>query len=151
MKFLYLCGSIACMLMSVNANCQTAPLNQHPVEKPFLFSQLPEKIVCPAATLQNIFSATPNSIITISLSSQFKIEGTVIARVAVTPEQLSINIRCNNYQDALLNISRLTQADGSFSYIGRIVSLRHGDVLLLWEDNGQYTFIRQKQLLAMVE
>ena len=80
-----------------------------------------------------------------------KLEGTVLAKVAVTPEQLSINIRCTNFQDALLNISRITEADGSFSYIGRIVSPRHGDVLLLWKQNGQYSFIRQKQLLTMVE
>jgi len=151
MKFLYLWGSISCMLLCAAAHCQTAPLNQHPVEKPLLFAQLPEKISCTAASLENIFSAALNSNISLPFGTQLKIEGTVIARLAVTPEQLSINIRCNNFQQALLNISRLTQPDGSFLYAGRIVSLKHGDVLLLWEENGQYAFIRQKQLLAMVE
>ena len=151
MKFLYLWGSITCMLLSARANSQTAPLNQQPVEKPLLFSQLPEKITCTATILQNIFSATLNNTVSVSLGNQLKIEGTVIAKAAVSSSQLSINIRCKNYQDALLNISRITAADGSFSYIGRMVSLQHGDVLLLWEENGQYTFIRQKQLLAMVE
>ena len=152
MKFLCLWGTIACMLMACNADCQSAPpLNQHPVEKALLFNQLPEKISFPVASLQNIFTASVNSNISISLGTQLKIEGTVLAKCAVTPDQLSINIRCSNYQNALLNISRITQTDGSFSYIGRIVSLRHGDVLLLWEEKGQYSFIRQKQLLAMVE
>ena len=151
MKFLYLWGSIACMLLAAAAHCQQAPLNQHPVEKPLLFNNLPEKISCTASALQNIFAAASNSSISISLGGQLKIEGTVIAKVAVTKEQLSINVRCSNYQDALLNISRITETDGSFSYIGRIVSLRHGDVLLLWQENGQYSFIRQKQLLSMVE
>jgi len=151
MKFFHLWGSIACMLLSAAANCQTAPLNQHPVEKPLLFAQLPEKIACSATTLENIFLASLNSNANFQIGTQLKIEGTVIAKLAVTPEQLSINIRCSNFQNALLNISRLTQPDGSFSYAGRIVSLKHGDVLLLWEDNGQYAFIRQKQLLAMVE
>lgn len=80
-----------------------------------------------------------------------KVEGLVLAKVAITPQQLSINIRCTNYQDALLNISRITETDGSFTYIGRIVSPRHGDVLLLWQENGQYAFIKKKQLLTMVE
>ena len=151
MKVLYLWGSIACMLLSAQANCQTAPLNQHPVEKPMLFNQLPEKIACTSASLQNIFTAALNNPLSVSLGTQLKIEGTVIAKTAVTASQLSINIRCSNFQNALLNISRITQTDGSFSYIGRIVSMQHGDVLLLWEENGQYTFVKQKQLLSMVE
>lgn len=152
MKFLCLWGTIACMLSAINANCQvTPPLNQHPAEKPSLFSQLPEKISCSAVSLQNIFVANVNSSISVMIGPAMKLEGTVLAKVAVTADQLSINIRCTNYQDALLNISRITEADGSFSYIGRIVSPRHGDVLLLWQENGLYSFIRQKQLLTMVE
>ncbi len=152
MKFLCLWGTIACMLMAFTADCQSAPpLNQHPAEKLPLFNQLPEKILCPVASLQNIFSAAVNANINVLLGPQLKIEGTVLAKVTVTPDQLSINVRCSNFQNALLNISRITKADGSFSYIGRIVSMRHGDILLLWEENGQYSFIRQKQLLAMVE
>lgn len=152
MKFLFLWGTIACMLVAFNANCQSAPLlNQHPVEKAPLFSLLPEKISIPAASLENIFSATLNNNISVSLGPQLKIEGIVLAKVAVAADQLSINIRCNNFKNALLNISRLTNADGSYLYVGRLVSMQHGDVLLLWEENGQYSFIKQKQLLAMVE
>ena len=151
MKFLCLWSTISCMLMAFNADCQPAPpLNQHPVEKALLFNQLPEKISFPAAPLQNIFLAAVNNNISLSLG-KLKIEGIVLAKCAVTPDQLSINIRCSNYQNALLNISRITQTDGSFSYIGRMVSFHHGDVLLLWEEDGQYAFIRQKRLLSMVE
>jgi len=152
MKILCLWSTLSCMLLAYSANCQTEPpLNQHPVEKAALFAQLPEKISIPVNSLRQIFSATLNSNISIVAGTQLKIEGTVIAKCAVSPEQLSINVRCSNFQNALLNISRITDADGTVSYIGRIVSMRHGDVLLLWEDKGQYTFIRQKQLLAMVE
>lgn len=152
MKFLCLCGTLACMLMALYANSQSSalPLNQHPLEKAQLFNLLPEKISCEASSLKNIFTAGLNNNINVSLG-QLKIEGVVIAKCAVTPEQLSINIRCSNFQNAMLNISRLIQSDGSVKYAGRIVSLNHGDVLLLWEENGQYSFIRQKQLLAMVE
>jgi hypothetical protein len=151
MRLLHLWGSIIGILCCICAKAQAPPINQHPVEKPLLFQQLPEKINCPLPVLQQIFAASPDSNIYISLGTQARIEGTVIAKIAISPEQLSINIRCNNFQQALLNVSRITKADGSFSYIGRIVSLRHGDVLLLWEENGQYYFIRDKQLLTMVE
>jgi hypothetical protein len=152
MKFLCLWGTIACMLTAINADCQlTPPLNQRPAEKAPLFSQLPEKISCSAVSLKNIFQASVNSTISVTISPSMKIEGLVLAKVAVTPEQLSINIRCTNFQDALLNISRITETDGTFSYIGRMVSPRYGDVLLLWQENGLYSFIRQQQLLTMVE
>ncbi|MEP7279486.1 MAG: hypothetical protein ABI813_12630 [Bacteroidota bacterium] len=152
MKFLCLWATLACICLAMHANCQIAPpLNQRPAEKAVLFSQLPEKISCSPSSFQNIFSAAVNGNISVWVAPSMKIEGLVLAKVAVTPEQLSINIRCTNYQDALLNISRITEADGSYSYIGRMVSPHHGDVLLLWQENGQYAFIRQKQLLTMVE
>ena len=153
MRILCLLGTVAWLLTALNANCQqaTLPLNQRPLEKTLLFSHLPEKFSCPVNALQNIFSASVNDDLSVALGPQLQIEGTVLAKVAVTPDQLSINIRCSNFQNALLNISRITKTDGSFSYTGRVVSLQHGDVLLLWEENGQYTFTRQKQLLSMVE
>lgn len=153
MKFLCVWGTITCMVLSLSANCQSPlpPVNQRQAEKSSLFNRLPEKISCATASLAGIFSASLNSNINVSVSEAMKVEGVVVAKVAVSPEQLSINIRCSNYQDALLNISRIKEADGSFSYIGRMVSPQHNDVLLLWQENGQYAFIRQKQLLSMVE
>jgi hypothetical protein len=152
MKFICVWATIACTLAAVTTQCQiTPPVNQHQAEKATLFSQLPAKISCSANTLQNIFSVAVNSPVSIAVNSGMKVEGLVIAKAAISPEQLSINIRCSNFQDALLNLSRIKEQDGSFSYIGRMVSPRHGDVLLLWQENGQYSFIRQKQLLSMVE
>jgi hypothetical protein len=152
MKYLHLQATILCMLLVFTAACQViVPVNQHPVEKPSLFNQLPDKFICPLSTLQNIFASGLNNRLSTDLGNQLHIEGIVLAKVAVTAQQLSINIRCTNFQNALLNISRLSQPDGSFKYAGRIVSPNHGDVLLLWEENGQYSFIKQKQLLTMVE
>ena len=152
MKSICVWVTIACMLAAVTTQCQiTPPVNQRQAEKPTLFSQLPAKISCSTGSLQNIFTAAVNSPVSIEINPAMKVEGLVIAKAAVSPEQLSINIRCSNFQDALLNISRIKEQDGSFSYIGRMVSPGHGDVLLLWQDHGQYAFIRQKQLLSMVE
>ncbi|HTL10283.1 MAG TPA: hypothetical protein VL307_18545 [Chitinophagaceae bacterium] len=152
MKTVFLWSLLMTSLLALQGQSKfQPPLNQHPSDKPFLFSQLPEKFSVPAAALQSIFSANNNSGIRVFLSERLHIEGVVTARRAIGPDQLSINIRCTNYQDALLNLSRITGADGTYSYIGRMVSLRHGDVLLLWADKGQYSFVRQKQLLAMVE
>ena len=152
MKSICVCVSIACMFTMLDAHAQNLPpFSRHLPEKATHFKQLPAKISCSATSLQNFFSATINQNITVEMSASLKVEGVVIAKAVISPEQLSVNVRCSNFQDALLNISRIKEADGSFSYIGRMVSPLHGDVLLLWQENGQYTFIRQKQLLSMVE
>ena len=152
MKTVFLWSLLMTVLMTLPGKAQIhPPLNQHPSDKPFLFSQLPEKFSIPVTALKAIFAVPSNAGVNLSLSEKLKIEGIVTARRAISPEQLSINIKCTNYQNALLNLSRITEADGTVSYIGRMVSLQHGDVLLLWAEKGQYNFVRQKQLLAMVE
>lgn len=159
MKFLRLQGTIVCILLAYTASCQVTavPLNQHPIEKASLFGQLPDKFNCSTTNLQQFFSRGVNNKFSkelnnsLTLNDQLQIEGVVLEKVAVTAQQLSINIRCSNFQNALLTVSRITQPDGTFKYTGRIVSPNHGDILFLKEENGGYSFIKQKQLLTMVE
>ncbi len=152
MKCLPLQATLIFMLIGLTTNCQKSiPLNQHPVEKTLLFRKVPEKIDCPLTFLQNIFSVKTNDRLNAKLSENFSIEGIMLERSNVTAQQVSINIRCTNFQNALFNIARIKQDDGSFIYTGRIVSPAHGDMLLLQEEKGQYNFIKQKQLVTMVE
>jgi hypothetical protein len=149
MKRLYAACAI-CILLSFSGTAQV-PVNQHPVEKPALFAALPGKFSCSINALQSLFGSAANGRVNLQLSNQLQLNGIVLEKVAVSNQQVSINIRCNNYQNALLNISRITLDNGNYKYVGRLVSPAHGDVLLLWEDKGQYYFIKQKQLLSMVE
>jgi hypothetical protein len=139
-----------CVLFSSYTIAQV-PVNQHPVEKPALFAQLPEKFSCSTTSLQNLFTPAANDKVNAQLGSQLKLTGIVLEKVAVSNNQLSINIRCNSLDNALLNISRITLDDGTYKYVGRMINPSHGDVLLLWEERGQYYFVKQKQLLSMVE
>ena len=148
--FLSACAVSMCLVFALNGTAQIA-VNQHPVEKPALFHELPEKFSCSLPALKTLFTSVANGKVAIQLSNQLQLNGTVLEKVAVSSQQLSVNIRCDNFQNALLNISRLTLENGTYKYVGRMVSPAHGDVLLLWEDNGQYYFIKQKQLLSMVE
>ena len=152
MKRLYFLGSIVLNFSIASVNAQVAvPVNQHPVEKPAFFSQLPDKFSCTETALQNLFKSTINTPVNFQLNDQLPVAGTVLEKVVVTKQQTSINIRCSNYHDALLNISRITQTDGSVQFTGRLVHPAFGDVLLLTEEKGQYYFIKQRQLLSMVE
>lgn len=150
MKRLSIAVSAVLLLLSFACTAQVA-VKQHPVEKPALFAALPEKFSCSAIVLQNLFTSTVNGRVNASLNNQLQLSGTVLEKVAVSAQQVSINIRCSNFNDALLNISRITLDNGNYKYVGRLVNPGYGDVLLLWEEKGQYYFVRQKRLLSMVE
>lgn len=152
MKRMYLLGCIALLVCIAPVSAQVAvPVNQHPVEKPSLFSQLPDKLTCTETVLQNVFKSLSGNQLSFQLNDQLSVTGIVLEKVAVTKQQLSINIRCTNYQDALLNISRIIQPDGTVRFTGRLVHPAYGDLLLLTEEKGQYYFVKQRQLLSMVE
>jgi hypothetical protein len=152
MKRKCLSGCIALLLSFSAIEAQVAvPVNQHPVEKPLLFSTFPDKLSCTASALQNLFMFADNSALNIQFNDLLPVSGMVLQKVIVTRQQVSINIRCSNFHDALLNVSRIIQPDGSILFTGRLVHPAFGDVLLLTQEKGQYYFIKQRQLLSMVE
>jgi hypothetical protein len=143
---------LAFLLIATLATAQNLPpINQHPVPKPALFAAVPNRFVVSSAVLQQLFLKEKNATVSARLYTSLAIEGYVLEKTMVTNLQLSINIRCTNYNNALLNISQLTQADGSIVYTGRLVNPASGDLLLLQAINGGYAFIKQQQLHTMVD
>lgn len=150
MKYPIILGLFLCVTTLTKA--QDAPyIIQHPEEKQALFAALPEKLSISNSLLEQLFSRSINQHFAVTISKQFIIDATVLEKVIISPQQESINIRCANYANALLNISRITLPDSKIRFTGRIISPLHGDVLTLTEENGQYYFTRQKQLLTMVQ
>jgi hypothetical protein len=150
MKYPIVLGLFLCVTIITKAQ-ETPHVNQHPEEKPALFAALPENLPISPAVLQQLFSRTTNQHFALSINLQFIIDAWVLEKVTISPQQESINVRCANYANALLNISRIKLPDNKTRFTGRIISPSHGDVLSLTEENGQYYFTRQKQLLTMVQ
>lgn len=143
---------LALLFSAATATAQNLPpINQHPVVKPLLFAAVPNQFIVSTNLLQQLFLKEKNATVAARLHTSLAIEGYVLEKTMVTNLQLSINIRCTNYNNALLNISQLTQADGSTVYTGRLVNPASGDLLLLQAINGGYAFIKQQQLHTMVD
>jgi hypothetical protein len=143
---------LAFLFIATLATAQNLPpINQHPVPKPALFAAVPNQFAVSSAVLHQLFLKEKNATVSARLHTSLAIEGYVLEKTMVTNLQLSINIRCTNYNNALLNISQLTQADGSIVYTGRLVNPASGDLLLLQAINGGYAFIKQQQLHTMVD
>jgi hypothetical protein len=55
----------------------------------------------------------------------------------------TVVIKLINRQDARLTFTQLKNADNSVKYIGRIISLKHGDSFEIAYENGQYYFSKK--------
>lgn len=120
------------------------------VEKPKIFHRLPEKLSVKKVLLDDLF-LTRQSAVNITMGNGIVFEGTILEKVQKNPNVVSINIRVNNYDSSLLNISRITQSDLSVSYIARVINITKGDVLLLKKENDQFYFVKEKRSLIAVE
>jgi hypothetical protein len=146
MKSVFITGGIILSLLSsFTVVAQSATNN-----KIAYFKQAPEKINCRLIALEQVFTAHNNSSITIHFSDNLVISGEVIENVSHAANTQTINIKCENYGNALLTLTRIEQG-ATIEYVGRIVHPKSADALLLVVENGRYVFKKQQQSLFMVD
>jgi hypothetical protein len=119
--------------------------------RPSLFTSLPDSFDVDKSQLQKIFSANVNDQVSLQLSKQFKIEGTIVGKNQHTPGSLSINVRLSNYKNALLNITLRLMADNSTRMQGRILHPRYNDILTIDKDKDRYFIKKSSSQLYMPE
>ncbi|MBO9571466.1 MAG: hypothetical protein J7497_04565 [Chitinophagaceae bacterium] len=119
--------------------------------KPLLFGALPEEFDCSLTALQNLFSEVLNEQINTQLSDQLLIKGKIINQSQPVPGTISINIRLENYHNALFNLTARLMPDNSFLMQGRIFHPRYGDALVLVKNRDRYFFKKSSQKLLMPE
>ena len=127
------------------------PVKQHITDKPFLFSQLPDRSDCITEELIQLFKAEPSSGIIIHLPGNLILRGVLTEKVQRSPGITSINIKLSNYPGALFNITMNTESGSAGKINGRIIHPQSGDVLILTEENSTYYLKKQLQKFFMTE
>ena len=118
--------------------------------KPKLFSNFPEKIICSAAELSRIFTTNADQNISLSFSDNFLFSGTVTSNVVKYANLQTAVIKSPMFDDAIFAVSKITNADKSISYIGRIISKKYFDGYELKKDiqnNYQLTKIETDRVI----
>lgn len=95
--------------------------------KPKQFSNFPEKIDCSEQELAGIFNATTGQAISLSFSNNFTFTGNVTSNIVKYANLQSAIIVLPDYFNTIFSVSRITNNDGSFSYIGRIINKNYFD------------------------
>ncbi len=141
-----------CYALFLDAQAQTSlPTRKLLPEKSFLFGRLPEKFSISNLWIQKLFDGPDSGTIKIPLTPINSFEGVIVEKVQKNSHVVNMNIKSTNYDGALLSLSKITYDDHSIKYMGRIVSIHYGDVILLTQENNTLSFTRKKQSVVITE
>jgi hypothetical protein len=122
-----------------NAQHKIVPVNEPDYNKPKLFADLPDRIDFDPSQFSNLFATPVGQSVNITLASGFNFSGQVVSKSdAVT--STSVVVISTNRMGARLVFTKLTDSNSSIKYIGRIISLKHGDSYEIVSENSQYYF-----------
>jgi len=142
---------ICCVLCSsaqTNRTSTKVPINEPDYNKPKLFADLPDRLEFNPDNLSNLFTLQVGQSISVPLSADFNFSGQVVS-ISDDPKSVSVVVRSTNRVGARLVFTKVTQADNTIKYIGRIISLQHGDSYEIVSENNQYYF-KKKGLYDLI-
>jgi hypothetical protein len=138
-------SAIGVMLLAsslfAGAQEQKLPINEPDQNKPKLFADLPQKMTLKLSEMENMFAFNMGASVTVQATDKMIFQGTIVSKSDANNSGLqSVVIRSTSRIGATLTFTRTTNADGSFNYIGRIMSRDHGDAYEITKENGIYIF-----------
>ncbi len=113
--------SILLSFLVTTGFCQTNEL------KPKQFSNFPEIINCSEDELSKAFMAVPGQDISLTFSNNFIFTGSVKSNLARYSNLQSVVIVSPDYSNTIFNVSKISNADGTTSYVGRIINKNYFD------------------------
>jgi len=141
------CVCITLVGLAASAQHQTVPVNEPDQNKPLLFGGLPDVIPVDINSLTSLLKDPVGTTVSLSLSpnARFVFEGQVVSTAGKNETDIqSVVIRSNNFNGAMMSFSRTENTDKSTLYVGRIVSLKHGDLFELQNRNGEYFLVKKR-------
>ena len=139
-----LCVLLCICSMSMNAQNGTLPVNVPDYNKPKLFADLPEKFTIDVQFLSHLFDIPEGENVVVRLTGPFNYQGTVVSRSNPKDNTIrSVVIKSTNRQGAVLTFTRTVNTDGSYAYIGRILSQKHSDAFEVEQQEGQYVLVKK--------
>ena len=118
---------------------KSVSVNEPDYNKPKLFADLPDRINFNPTTFANLFDKQIGESVTVPVSETFNFSGQVVSK-SDDPKSTSIVVRSTNRLGARLIFTKITGDNNSVNYIGRIISLKHGDSFEIVSENNQYYF-----------
>jgi hypothetical protein len=136
--------SVCCILFSLWSSAQGAqnrsiPINEPDNNKPKLFADLPDRLDFNPDNFSNLFKAPVGQSVNIPITSGLNFSGQVVSK-SDDPRSNSVVVRLTDRIGARLIFTKVIDENNTVKYIGRIISLKHGDSYEITVENNQYYF-----------
>jgi hypothetical protein len=137
------------VLLSLSFTFAHAQLNPAVKEaeehKPRIFSDLPPKISFNIHMLEAVLATEVGTRINLLIAPGFSFQGHVVSKSDASEKRVNtIVIRSTNRSGATLTFTRITNTDGSYSYNGRILSMKHSDALEIVPEKGGFALVKKE-------
>jgi hypothetical protein len=147
-----LIAGVMCYVLFFNTYAQHLPKQGNVIpEKRLLFGKLPEQFPITYSWLDKIFIGPDTGTVRIHVTGNSYFEGTISEKVQMNAHVTTINIKSSNYEGAMLSVSKIRYNDSTMKYIGRIISIQHGDMFELTQENDEVFFKKKKQSVVITE
>jgi len=123
-------------------------VNEPDYNKPKLFGDLPERINFDPTVLSALLNTQVGQSINLAVTPLFRISGQVVSK-SDDQNSTSVVVRLINRPGARLIFTKLTDPNNSVKYIGRIISLKHGDSYEIISENDQY-YLKKKGIYELM-
>ena len=132
-------------LCYAHASAQSlSPVNEPDYNKPKVFADLPNKMGLNAQSLDALLNFEVGGKVQYAIAPAFNFQGVVVSKSdAADLSSKTVVIKSVNRQGATLTFTRNLNADGTYTYRGRIISFKHGDAFEVTEDNGQLVLLKK--------
>ena len=137
-----------CVLLTLSFSCSFAqavssvPEPDH--NKPKIFADLPSKISFNIHMFEVLLATEVGAKINLLIAPGFNFQGSVVSKSDASDTRVSsIVIRCTNRSGATLTFTRISNGDGTYSYNGRILSMKHSDAFEIVMDNGHFALVKK--------
>jgi len=142
------CFTISLILLTLVSQAQKTLHREPDVNKPKLFTNLPERIAIQVSELEKLITNNTATGKDVAVDMKGKGSATFAGKVVATASKYgdtirSIVIRSTSFQGATFSLSAITQPDGKVTYTGRIMSFKHGDVYELEQSGEEYFLVRK--------
>ncbi len=135
---------LTCLCYASTYAQQATLVHEVDYNKPKIFADLPHKLQVNEQTLETLLKKEPGEKIHFAFGPQFNFQGVVVSKSdPATAGTQTVVIKSTNRQGATLTISRNTHTDGTYNYIGRLLSFKHGDAYEITQENGQFVLVKK--------
>ena len=134
------------MHAAAQQNQQPAVSEKSDYVKPRIFADLPQKLQLDVPMLEGMLNDEVGKKVHFALGHGYQFQGVVVSKSdAWDKHTRTVVVKATNRQGVTFTFTRNTNADGTYSYLGRMLSFKHGDAFEITEESGKLLMVKKEQ------